>query len=545
MEELITKKTIQKPQTFQILKGAQVLDKIEEQEFLSDWEALYENCKWATAFQRPGFATEWYKVYHHQYAPVLVYKYDDKGLAGILALAIDGKKLIGAGESISEYQVWLARNSESSFISTALLGLQKKFPTKELHLKYLPPHTPVELFAEGAFASTSFLKTVDQPVQAVDGEYADEELKKKNKKEKIRRLKRLGELSFERVDSYEEFEKIFDELAIQSDFRKGAMFDAVFFQEDPLRKKFLLSLFKHDLLHTTVLKVDEEIIASNVGVMGRGWVHLQGINTHSPTLAKHSPGILHFLMLGQKLSEEGFHSFDLTPGADGYKQSLATGNNVAYELRVFPSVKGKKAADTKESLHQYFKGKLMKMGIDNYGLRDFRKKRSIWKQKAKLALKNKTIFNPFKKEEALSLYEFIGDKSKLANSKKVNLNSLRDLLLYQSGKSLVTRWEFLDEAMRRLEVGQNCLTIVENGRLQACVWLRFDEQKKAVDSYFPGLPKKSLLLEKFYFAIAENDERNFQMLLNSAIELNSDREKYFVALIKKRRVDSSLFQNID
>ncbi|WP_143962606.1 GNAT family N-acetyltransferase [Litoribacter populi] len=545
MEELTIKKTIQKPTTFQILIGQQVLEKIEDLEFLSDWETLYQNCKWATAFQRPGFASEWYKLYYHQYEPVLVYEYDDKGLAGILAIAVDGKKLIGAGEAISEYQVWLTRKAESSFIATALLGLQKKFPNKELHLKYLPPNTPVQLFRETAWASNTFLKEVAQPVQAVDWEYADKELKKKNKKEKIRRLKRLGDLTFGRVDSYDEFEQIFDELAIQSDFRKGAMFDAVFFQDDPLRKKFLLSLFKHDLLHTTVLKVDDEIIASNVGVMGKGWVHLQGINTHSPTLAKHSPGILHFLMLGQKLSEEGFHSFDLTPGADGYKQSLATKNDIAYELRVFASAKSKKKADAKESLHQYLKGKLMKMGVDNYGLRDFRKKRAIWKQKLKLAISNKSIINPFKKSEIPRVYEFVGDRTSLTKSEEVNLNSLKDLLLYQSGKSLTTRWEFLDEAMRRLEAGQSCLTTVENGMLQACVWIRFDEQKKAVNSFNPELPKGSLLLEKIYLAEESLEQDVFQKLLHTAIYLHPERKKIFVAATKKRRVDSSLFKTLD
>jgi hypothetical protein len=50
--------------------------------------------------------------------------------------------------------------------------------------------------------------------------------------------------------------------------------------------------------------------------------------------ARYSPGIIHFLMLGKLLAAEGVHIFDLTPGADGYKDILATDYTVAHTLSI-------------------------------------------------------------------------------------------------------------------------------------------------------------------------------------------------------------------
>src|SRR5687768_18143535 len=56
----------------------------------------------------------------------------------------------------------------------------------------------------------------------------------------------------------------------------------------------------------------------------RSWLHLQGINSFAAAYARYSPGIIHFLLLGKLLAEEGVAVFDLTPGADAYKDTLAT-----------------------------------------------------------------------------------------------------------------------------------------------------------------------------------------------------------------------------
>jgi hypothetical protein len=63
------------------------------------------------------------------------------------------------------------------------------------------------------------------------------------------------------------FSSIFDELTAQYDFRKAAMYNKAPFRKDPLKKKFLLALFEQQILHVTVLKLNDEIIASNVAAI--------------------------------------------------------------------------------------------------------------------------------------------------------------------------------------------------------------------------------------------------------------------------------------
>jgi hypothetical protein len=102
-------------------------------------------------------------------------------------------------------------------------------------------------------------------------------------------------------------------------------------------------------------------------------VHLQGINSHSPFYSKHSPGILHFLMLGVALAEEGIPVFDLTPGgADGYKAILANRQETAYEWWFGPKAFALKTR-TMESLKFKIKTRLEQkpvFGLDWQGFQD-------------------------------------------------------------------------------------------------------------------------------------------------------------------------------
>lgn len=150
------------------------------------------------------------------------------------------------------------------------------------------------------------------------------------------------------------------------------MFNLNFFLSDPLRQTFLLKLFEQKLLHVTILKLDEAIIASNVGATGKKWVHLQGVNTHDPSYAKYSPGILHFLMLGKQLAEEGMEVFDLTPGADTYKVGLATDYTTAHQLYIGNSL-GKVAGELKLLFVDNIKKVAAGLGMKEGDLRKLKK----------------------------------------------------------------------------------------------------------------------------------------------------------------------------
>ncbi|WP_461491812.1 GNAT family N-acetyltransferase, partial [Pontibacter sp. HJ8] len=200
--------------------------------------------------------------------PVVVIKTNGAKLTGLFTLAKDlHGRITGAGTNQAEYQVWLASSADSrDFFRDALSEIRRKFPQSNITLKYIPATAPLDWAESGMLRKTPyFLRSAGHPLVVINKDNIAQELKKKNRREKINRLKRMGELRFEKITDRQTFTAIIDELAIQSDFRKGAMYNKSVFQSEPFRKDFLCSLFDQNILHATLLRLNEEIISSNVG----------------------------------------------------------------------------------------------------------------------------------------------------------------------------------------------------------------------------------------------------------------------------------------
>jgi hypothetical protein len=557
MEELLSKTALStevfpaEQGTVALLIGVQVFDLLPDVKFQQDWDALYGTCPWGTVFQSRAFVATWYHIYRSEYLPVLLTEHTGDQLTGLLSLARDKTGLIvGAGAKQAEYQVWLSSGDHGDhFISNALLKLWKHFPGTGIQLKYLPGKTPLGWVPKDkVWNKRCELRTYKHPVLLIDEDSISLELKKKNRREKINRLKRLGELKFERVTDSKTFSAIFDQLATQYDFRKGAMFNTVFFLADPLRKEFLLALFKQNLLHATILKLDNEIIASNVGTTGKNWVHLQGINSHAPLYARYSPGILHFLMLGKLLAAEGIKVFDLTPGGDSYKEGLATEFGLAYELNIGPSY-NRWARHIKLKILHHIKANAARLGIKQPVLRKI--KRDI------LFLKN-TIQNA----KHQGFFSFIGGhagrtmlmKKNIAyrncagapwprnpDPVPINKDNLADLLDFDPQGGGITRWAFLAGAMRRFETGERCYSWSAAGRLLGCAWLSAPGAAPAAPN--PELPQEAALLQGLYCHPAGR-ERYQDFLMAVTGEVVKDRKVDCVFTVVQAR-DAALCRSLE
>lgn len=503
--------------TTELLTGNQVLDLLSDLDFCAGWDTLYQTCSLSTVFQSRKFVANWYKHYSSNYLPVIIKQTKGRTLTGLLTMAKDSKgNLIGAGANQAEYQVWLtAETDNNSFIKDALHKLRNNFPKAEIILKYVPGNAPLQgIVSDNYWNRYCFRRTFKQPLLILDKERLTQELKKKNRREKINRLKRLGDLKFEQVTDRQNFINILDELAIQSDFRKGAMFNKTVFIEDTFRKPFLLSLFDSGLLHTTLLKLNGKVIASNVGAAGKGWVHLQGINTHSPIYARYSPGILHFLMLGNTLAEEGYSIFDLTPGTDAYKDSLATAYTNASELTI-----GSKSNVARKRFYykisERLKDVLPKLGIHQSAVRELKQSGAVLKGKIKAmrtasipSLIKNGLFN-LSPGATSSLYFF--NKRERTSSIKILISqdNLGDLLKYNQSGSLITKWEFLMEAMKRFEAGQHAYTWCREGQLLACAWLSDTENTRLQVYAATELPDNAAVLHSFYIKPAVSYIKRF------------------------------------
>jgi hypothetical protein len=486
----------------EIYQGEAVFKLLAEECMQLNWDALYEACPWATVFQSRAFVTTWYQTYRNKYLPIVVKQVEEGRLTGLLTLAkYKSGLIVGSGGDQSEYQVWLATNAnEEVFIKKALTELNKHFTKTKIQLKYIPGNVAVRCIMEDSFLKKRcLLKTVKQPLMKTDAARISNELRKKNRREKINRLKRIGELKFEQITEGAVFSSILDELIVQYNFRKMAKYNTAFFLKDPLRKKFLLSLFEHGLLHVTVLRLNEEIIASNVSVTGKNWLHLQGINTHSPSYSKYSPGILHFLMLGRLLADEGIEVLDLTPGGDSYKEGLATDYTLAHMLCV-SSVYRHFFEKIKVTLVKRFKKIAAAIGIKQPGLKEIKKKtfflieKLAYAQKQRLSFSIKVFISHIRSSKKNWKYTAQSDALvKPSALVPINKNSLGDLLQFEAEGSRMSRWEFLEAAMHRFEVGQSAYTFCEGGRLLAVVWLGGEAVTPTRSS-----PEEAILLQGVY-----------------------------------------------
>jgi len=467
----------------ELLAGEAVLNLLEDTRFMNGWNHLYNTCPWATVFQSPSFVATWYRIYAKEYKflPIVIKTECAGKLTALLTLAKDNNGLItGAGANQAEYQVWLtAGENDETFMRSALTEIHRFFPRNKLLLKYIPAGVSLNFTKKDpVWHNRCFVKTHPQPLMIINDSHLTSELKKKNRKEKINRLKRLGELKFERISDYKTFASVFDDLAVQSDFRKGAMYNKIAFKTDPLRKKFLLALFEQNNLHATVLKLNNNIISCNVSVQGYNQLYLQGINSFAAGFARYSPGIIHFLMLGKLMAEEGVAIFDLTPGADAYKETLATDHSVAYTLSIgnnFHSFTNRLQA----GLNDYFKKAATIAGIKPDTLKKWLRNFTLHKEKFVRVTTHgfrplfAYFFNKLKWRTQTTTCWIVPDvfttpASSLLSIQKDNLNNLLD---FDQRDIRYSQQEFLANAMQRFEEGAHCYTWSEDGLLLGCAWI--------------------------------------------------------------------------
>ncbi|MCR9014627.1 GNAT family N-acetyltransferase [Aquiflexum gelatinilyticum] len=458
------------------------------EDFLRAWDELHSFCPWATIFQSKDFVLTWFQCFT-SHEPTIICDWDGKSISGLWVLTESNGRFTGPGFDLAEYQVWLSTpQRQNDFVESALKEFQKTFPSKSIYMKYVPGTTPLDVFKTSSFLKHhSFFRHYIHPIMQTDKESLQLELKKKNRKEKINRLNRIGELRFSRITDFKQFELLIDEMALQSDFRKGALYNKTFFFNEPHRKDFLLRLFDLGHVHVTSLSVDNILIASNVGIMGTDIVHLQGINCHSPFYSKYSPGILHFLMLGIELSDTNIPYFDLTPGgADGYKSILANKQGDAFEWWFGPKTFAW-GVKFKENLKQKVKKGLEKQTNTAFNWKEIFDAYLIWKNYL-MGFKNK-ILNaqiPFttyflgSKSTCIRLNvldilrpyhgESLTENETLSNPILRN-NKISDLFFWDEKKAGIPRSSLFLDCLSRIEFGQQMFTLTQDNELFGVVWI--------------------------------------------------------------------------
>ncbi|MBD8490481.1 GNAT family N-acetyltransferase [Echinicola sp. CAU 1574] len=455
--------------------------------FQEKWDKLYEDCEWATVFQKKEFILTWYQVNANEYSPIIVFLIQDDKLLGLLCLATKKKKkgiekqfplrIIGAGAYDAEYQVWISKREDSDyFISSALKILFEEFPKSNLFLRFIPDSTIVNVITESKEWNNHAVPLANhRPL--MDFSLTDEQklFKKRHLKAKYNRISRVGKIELKEITDSKEFDGVLKEVLVFLDFRQAYMFNKLPSKKEPNKPLFLKSLFEKDLLHVSVLILENEIISSIIGMKDKKWVHLAGLISYSPFYAKHSPALVHFFLLGQLMKDQGFNVFDLTPGYDAYKERISTSSDEVIELTISknPSFKLKKSIR-----------KLLHTSLLKFNIRPMSFKLKI--KRMKYMLKNKPIklINSIN----ISLHKADQHNDFLLENHEFSKNSLAALLCFSDKNSDFTKWEYLQKAASYIEEGHHFYTISSNDLLEACVWFEAPsedvEKPKILSTYF-------------------------------------------------------------
>ncbi|EJF08796.1 GNAT family N-acetyltransferase [Pontibacter sp. BAB1700] len=468
-----------------LLIGKEFWELYTDKNFQNSWDSLYQNCSWATAFQSREYVMSWYQVFSEEYLPVVVATHSDYELIGLLTMAIPNSKkpidklyqsriqIIGAGAYEAEYQVWIAEEGNGeSIIKAALSLLKERFPKGDILFRFIPAHTPIDwIKKDKVWQGRCVIQEFRRPLLELQTPSIAQHLHlSRQHKTKYNRLKRIGDLVFEKITEPEQFSPLLKDLAEQYDFRQGVMFNMNQFRENPLKTDFLMQLFSKGILHVTILRLNNEIIAAMVATQGKNWVHLQGLNTHSPFHAKNSPGILHFFMLGRYLSDEGYDIFDLTPGGDNYKERFATKYDQVYSLAVTDN----RLYRIKRRMRKHVYEHLIKAGHRPMSV-ELNLKKQLYQLRHQIKKIRRGHMPVLSGKRTFCHYRY----STLLPSSTilVSTDSLSDLLGFEAGGTQVSRWEFMEDAMRRFEEGQHAYTWANEGRLLCCAWLQNSEHQ--------------------------------------------------------------------
>lgn len=491
--------------SFELISDKAAHTALSDDQFLGQWSILFNSCNHATIFQHPSFVCTWYKTYIQKWRPVIIKSSNPNGeLNGLwlLAYSLENRSLVHAGSHQAEYQVWITMPGEDiAFLSGAWTLLKDNFDFKELHFKYLPcKDLYITLQSVPWIRKCIIVKNYKRPLMSL-GENKVTTMFSKRTRQKINRLKIMGNLEFRRITDPKEFEKVFDELILFHDFRMGAVNKIRPFQKDQLKRQFYSNLLfaNKDAFFVGVSYLQNRPIACELAGINNETVSLY-LGMHAPFLSIYSPGKIHLIQMFDYLRKEKIKMVDLTPGGDSWKEQFATSHDeVAYAV-VYNSVFKKNWIKLLSTIHE--QGKVI---LTNIGIRPGTLKRLLQRMHNKFRTITKIIkarnINNTDREIRMYIYNknktFVGTE---AFDISVKLNSIQDLLLFKHDDSGHTCWNFLSEANTLFERGAFSYSVSLNDCLAANGWMitnqtafREEEIEQSIT-----LPTKGTVLSNFY-----------------------------------------------
>jgi hypothetical protein len=488
----------------QIIQGYHAIQLLESNDFKIEWDYLIKNSVLKSVFQDTPFVLLWYNNNLDNFNPVIIAGYSENRLVALLTLAqkIDRKtgqkmnKLEGAGAFSALFQTWLVLPGyQEIFWNNGIKELFWVFPKAQINLKCLPNLNGIKVLQKKSdFKSIAILEKYQNPVLDYKIQDYNQTLNKRHFRSKYNRLKRAGEVKLEKVISFDKFNQVLKEIATFHDLRQGAAFNINPFGSDNDLQKTFIAWFEKGILYASLLILDDQIIGAIFFINEYNKImHLAGLVTYSPLHAKYSPGLVHLYLLGLQLQKEGFEIINLSPGYDSYKERFSNQHQEIYELFIslnFLDI-------FKRKLRNKFRQMLLAKGIRPMDFQVFiSKKKSLIKNRLYYLRKNFNSRNQDSKDSLIAWAKKQIDAGLLYNIPNIGHNNLNDLLLIGEFDFKICRWEFLEDALKRLEGGQSFITYVINDKLVLCIW--FKSNPETEDNSFKSAIIKEVFVSKSF-----------------------------------------------
>jgi len=485
---------------------------LQDPEFVEQWKKLHSRCHYATAFQEPAFVCSWYEAYRNQWNPLILYSQNSLGeFVGLLLLAYDPstRSLVHAGSSQSEYHSWLSLPDEdTSFLSAAWVQLTRQFKFTTLRFRYLPVAEPLtDILRRLPNKHSIGLRKRPRPLMILNADEIKASFAKKSNKSRFNRLKKLGEIRFQRITDPIELNQVFDELITFYDLRQGAVNQSRPFQHDPNKREFHINMFGRNQgnVNLTVTYLNDRPIAGLWGLVSKNRLHLCLI-MHSPILAEHSIGKLHIMKLSESLLSDHIDTLDLTPGSDPWKERFANSHDEVAEAIIYRSVAAKIRGEAIYGLLNWLRNRANRFGVTTAKLKEM----SAIVRELRFSVIIGGIAKWVKKGSEFHVYQIERSfADKCHHDERVHCNKLDDLLLFNSKTVKPSEFGFLSKALALLERGEKAYTMISNNRLVYCAWMNTDQSN---DMQITSVPM-SITIHDFFIDSKYEKQEFFQAAL--------------------------------
>ena len=457
----------------EIIYGTPAFAFLQDNEFIKKWLNLYDKCSFATVFQNPGFACSWYEIYASEWQPLIIANWDlDGNLVALWLLAYSPttNMIDHAGTFQAEYHTWLALPDESiGFLANAWLKLSSMFQFTALRFIYLPNISLLQFFERTDLMHHITWRKKNRPLIKLDSTHVKKLFSKKSNISTFNSLKKLGTVTFARIRHEAELEQIIPKMIEFYDLRQAATHQSLPFQSDDKKLSFLTRLFNTspDKIYIAATYLNNIPIAITVGMITNKTYHLS-IITHSPFVAKYSPGKLHLMQLNESLLLDGYDYADFTPGDDVWKDRLANVHDEVAVVTLFKSAYLSVASSIYSKLKQFAKSHIKPLNNIKVGL----------KKLSRLSLSKVfyKIKNWFKEDSEIRVYRLERSSSNNFDlDEQIKCNSIIDLLSAAPCDLGRNQYEFLSVVLKRLESEDDVYTITINNCLAFYSWMNLNK----------------------------------------------------------------------